>query len=69
MHIGLGRSLIMGKSESKHGGRLKKDILADALEALICAVYLDSDFNTVKKIILKLWVSKLKNVGDIGLDP
>ena len=67
--IGLGRSLIMGKSESKHGGRLKKAILADALEALICAVYLDSDLNTVKKLILKLWVLKLKNVGDIELDP
>ena len=68
-NIGLGKSLIMGKSESMHGGRLKKAILADALEALICAVYLDSDFMTVKKIILKLWVSKLKNVGDIELDP
>ena len=54
---------------SMHGGRLKKAILADALEALICAVYLDSDFKTVKKIILSLWVSKLKNVGDIQLDP
>ena len=68
-HIGLGRSLIMGKSESKHGGRLKKAILADALEALISAVYLDSDFSTVKKLILKLWISKLNNVGDIELDP
>jgi len=68
-HIGLGRSLIMGKSESKHGGRLKKAILADALEALISAVYLDSDLITVKKLILKLWISKLNNVGDIELDP
>ena len=68
-HIGLGRSLIMGKSESKHGGRLKKAILADALEALISAVYLDSDLSTVKKLILKLWISKLNNVGDIELDP
>ena len=34
-----------------------------------CIVYLDSDFMTVKKIILKLWDSKLKNVGDIELDP
>ena len=67
--IGLGRSLIMGKSESKHGGRLKKAILADALEALISAVYLDSDLSTVKKLILKLWISKLNNVGDIELDP
>ena len=67
--IGLGRSLIMGKSESKHGGRLKKAILADAIEALIAAVYLDSKLSTVKHLILKLWSSKLNNVGDIELDP
>ena len=67
--IGLGQSLIMGKSESKHGGRLKKAILADAIEALIAAVYLDSKLSTVKHLILKLWSSKLNNVGDIELDP
>ena len=67
--IGLGQSLIMGKSESKQGGRLKKAILADALEALISAVYLDSKFSTVKNLILRLWSSKLNNVGDIELDP
>ncbi len=66
--IDLGKSLIMGKSESKHGGRLKKAILADALEALISAVYLDSNLKTVKKLILNLWSSKLKNVGDVELD-
>ena len=66
--IRLGQSLIMGKSESKHGGRLKKTILADALEALISAVYLDSNFNRVKKLILKLWDSQLKNIGSIELD-
>ena len=66
--IRLGQSLIMGKSESKHGGRLKKTILADALEALISAVYLDSNFNRVKKLILKLWDSQLKKIGSIELD-
>ncbi len=68
-HIGLGQSLIMGKSESKHGGRLKKAILADALEALISSIYLDSDFFTVNKLILKLWNSKLNSLGEIELDP
>ena len=58
----------MGKSESKHGGRLKKAILADALEALISAVYLDSNFNTVRQLILKLWDHKLNNLGTIELD-
>ena len=68
-NIGLGQSLIMGKSESKHGGRLKKAILADALEALLSAIYLDSNFSIVQKLILELWAVKLKNVGDIKLDP
>ena len=44
-------------------------VLADAIEALIAAVYLDSKLSTVKHLILKLWSSKLNNVGDIELDP
>ena len=50
--IELGKSLIMGKSESKYGGRTKKAILADAMEALIAAIYLDSNMNTVSNVLL-----------------
>ena len=67
--IGLGRSLIMGKSESKHGGRSKKAILADGLEALIAAIFLDSNIGKVQKVIEKLWHYKLDNLAEIDFDP
>ncbi len=40
--IELGNYLLLGKGEEKGGGRSRKSILADAFEALIAAVYLDS---------------------------
>jgi ribonuclease-3 len=41
---GIDRLLVLGKGEEQTGGRTKKAILADTLEALIGAVYLDSGF-------------------------
>lgn len=40
----LGRYLLLGKGEKKSGGREKPSILADSLEALIAAIYLDGGF-------------------------
>ena len=67
--VGLGKSLIMGKSESRYGGRTKKAILADAIEALIAAIYLDSNMSKVKRIIIKLWHDKLTDLSQVELDP
>lgn len=39
----LGNYLMLGKGEDKNGGRLNKSILADAFEALLAAIYLDSE--------------------------
>ncbi|MFW2177467.1 MULTISPECIES: ribonuclease III [unclassified Moraxella] len=51
--------LILGVGERKGGGRQRASILADAVEALIGAIYLDSgDFNTVKACVLA-WFSEL----------
>ena len=44
--------IILGLGEQKTGGSNKNSILADTLEAIIGAVYLDSDFLTVKNLIL-----------------
>ncbi len=52
--INLGASLRLGKGEEASGGRDKDNILADALEALFGAVFLDSDYTTVKKLIISL---------------
>ena len=44
--------LVLGKGEEQTGGRNKKTILADALEALIGALYIDSGFKTVEDFVV-----------------
>lgn len=56
----LGKYLLMGKGEELTGGRERDSILADAVEALIAAIYLDSDLNKTREIVLKI----LKNIID-----
>lgn len=53
--IGLGAVLRMGRSEMLSGGRRKTALLGDGMEAVIAAVYLDSDYGTVRNLILRLW--------------
>jgi ribonuclease III len=50
--LDLGRYLIMGRGEEASGGRARASTLADAFEALIGAIYLDSDLKTARKFIL-----------------
>lgn len=49
--VGLPQMLILGKGEEQDGGRAKKSLLSDAMEAVFAAVYLDSDFETVSRVI------------------
>ena len=51
--LALGDYLMMGRGEENSGGRARASALADAYEALIGAMYLDSDFATVKKFVLE----------------
>ena len=60
--INLGQSLIMSKSESVSGGRKKSAILADAMEALIAAVYIDGGLEEARKMVLFLWEEKINYV-------
>ena len=61
--IGLGEYLYLGQGELKSGGFRRASILADALEAIFAAIFLDSDFETCRKIILKLFDKRLKDDG------
>ncbi|MCF7938874.1 MAG: ribonuclease III [Spirochaetales bacterium] len=54
--------ILIGKGEEYSGGRLKKALLADALEAIIGAYYLDSGFKASKKFILKYLVPEIDKV-------
>lgn len=53
--IGLGQHLILSQSEADSGGRDKDTILADAMEAVLAAIFLDAGFEKVRTIIRKLW--------------
>ena len=63
--IGLGDYLRLGGGELKSGGFRRASILADALEAVIGAVYLDSDFTQAEAVVLGLFETRLRNL-DIG---
>ena len=45
--------LYLGKSESSNKANLSKAILADSVEAIIAAIYLDSDLNKAEEFIIK----------------
>ena len=53
--LDLGKALILAKSEEGIGGRQKPALLADALEAVIAALYLDGGLHTAREFILRHW--------------
>ena len=50
--LDLGQHLLMGRGEEASGGRQRESTLGDAFEALLGAIYLDSDLATVRRFIL-----------------
>lgn len=57
--INLGSYVIFSDSEAHAGGAENANILADVFEALIGAMYLDSDFETCATFISKIWMKRL----------
>ena len=53
--IGLDAALQLGASEESSGGRTRAGALEDAFEALIGAVYLDSDIDKVRRVVMDLY--------------
>jgi len=66
--IDLGAVLKLGRSEMKSGGRRKEALLADAMEAVIAAVYQDGGFEAARDVILRLWGKRVRNVADDARD-
>lgn len=66
----LGSYLRLGSGELKSGGFRRDSILADALEAIIAAIYLDAGMDIVKKLILKWFAKQLQHTSlDTAKDP
>lgn len=51
--LGLGERLLLGKGEDAGGGRQRVSIIADVVESLIAAIYLDGGFDEAKKFIYR----------------
>ena len=60
--LSLGKYVMLGRGEEFTGGRQKRSILADTLEALFGAVFLDSDYDTVKVVIQRLYRERICDV-------
>jgi len=69
--IDLGKALQLGPSAGRSGGSDRASILADALEAVIAAVFLDAGFRISKEVTLSLFATEISNLeeGTIEKDP
>ncbi|MGQ9659827.1 MAG: ribonuclease III [Thermochromatium sp.] len=67
----LGDSLRLGAGELRTGGHTRDSILADALEAVLGAVYLDAGFERARAVVLELFAAQLDrtDVDGVGKDP
>jgi len=60
--LGLGEAVRLGEGERKSGTYRRDSVLADTFEALLGAVYLDSDFATVAGLIRDLFAQRLEGL-------
>jgi|TARA_B100001939_G_scaffold14574_3_gene12467 ribonuclease-3 len=67
--IDLGAVIKLGRSEMLSGGRRKKTLLGDAIEAVIAAVFLDGGFEAAQKVVLRHWSARIAGVKALARDP
>jgi len=61
--IKLSETLVVGQGELKSGGFRRESIQADAFEAILGAIFLDSDYLTVSSVVLKLYEDLLNDAS------
>jgi len=64
----LGEYLRLGVGESNSGGRRRRSILADTVEAVLGAVYLDADFTAAERVIQQLFEPRIRAIDPAGPD-
>ena len=61
--LDLGDALLLGKGEAASGGREKPSILADAMEAVIGAVYIDGGWDAAVELIMRLLAERIEEAA------
>ncbi|MWJ26752.1 ribonuclease III [Halomonas sediminis] len=69
--MSFGECLRLGSGEMKSGGHRRESILADAVEAIIGAIYLDAGMDSVRERVLAWYAERLENISlqDTQKDP
>lgn len=67
--LNLGDHLMLSDSEAGSGGRLKATILADAVEAVLGAIFLEAGFNKARDVVRRLWENEEVSFGNAAADP
>ncbi len=62
--IGLQNYIKLGRGEELSGGRERPSLVSDAFEALLAAIFLDSDFETAKKWLISVMKEELLSASD-----
>ena len=66
LRFGLDKMLVLGHGEELSGGRTKKAILADCMEAVIGAYYADQGFSAAQKYVLSFIVPEVRKIQKTG---
>lgn len=64
VELGIGPHLVLGSGEMKSGGHRRESILADAIEAIFAAVFLDSGLDAAREMILRVFAQRLETLPD-----
>jgi ribonuclease-3 len=67
--VSLGDYIVMSDAERTAGGAEKENILSDAMEALLGAIFLDGGLEPARDIILRLWGDNIATLADAHQDP
>ena len=66
--LGISKLILLGEGERKSGGHRRPSILADAMEAIIGAIYLESGFSAVKQTVITLYGPLLRQLDFDSFD-
>ncbi|MFB3880803.1 MAG: ribonuclease III [Armatimonadota bacterium] len=67
--LGVGSFLVLARGEEQSGGRDRNSILADAMEAIFAAVYLDRGLRAARELVLRLLVGRLHLIESREYEP
>lgn len=69
LHFGLDEFIMMSEWEAQSGGRKKKAILGDVMEALLGAIYIDGDLDAARGVFDQFWTPNLEDLSKLHKDP